>query len=268
MTAKQLASLLNEREIMKEITSAEERQAADAGLVVVFGYSDDNMEFRGAINDEVSCFDGGTAYVTKDGLFFEPNVCHKSACPHYAAAKNTTKSIKAVWHDEGAPYWTFETDIPHETFDIYEDGEVFCVGIVFSKENLALIDPYEGLKSKYIVQKSDTGETVDGCFVLRPDKDSAAVVALRAYARATDNEALAADIIKWVGVEKNEPLGLEQISNMGGKPYWHVGLQDNSSPSHWAILPDHVAKCPQDYFYGKHWLAYRYELKGGGSIGD
>lgn len=67
------------------------------------------------------------------------------------------------------------------------------------QETLAPIDPYEGLKRKYIVRKSDTGEIVNGCFVLRPDKDSAAVAALRAYSAATDNEALAADIIKWVG---------------------------------------------------------------------
>jgi hypothetical protein len=36
-----------------EINKAEERQAKDAGLVVVFGYSDDGVELRGAIHDEV-----------------------------------------------------------------------------------------------------------------------------------------------------------------------------------------------------------------------
>ena len=33
-------------------------------------------------------------------------------------------------------WWSYETDIPHETFNIYEDGEVWCVGIVFSVEDL------------------------------------------------------------------------------------------------------------------------------------
>ena len=64
-------------------------------------------------------------------------------------------------------------------------------------------------------------------------------------------------------IEPNPPLTLEELREMDGKPYWHVGLQDNSPPPHWAILPDHVAKCPQDYFYGKYWLAYRYELEEG-----
>lgn len=85
---------------------------------------------------------------------------------------------------------------------------------------LAPIDAYEGLKRKYIVRKSDTGEAVDGSFVLRPDKDTAAVVALRAYARATDNETLAADIIKWVGAEESDPLTLEDLKGMDGEPVW------------------------------------------------
>lgn len=135
MNAKELASLLNGREIMEEVTTDEERQAAEAGLVVVFGYSDDNMEFRGAINDEVGCFDGGTAYVTKNGLYDEAE-CGIEDCPHCAAERKAATPIEAVWHDEGDPCWTYETDIPHETFEVYEDGEVWCVGIVFSMGDL------------------------------------------------------------------------------------------------------------------------------------
>ena len=47
--------------------------------------------------------------------------------------------------------------------------------------------------------KVDTGERIENCFVLRPDKDHAAVEALRAYAEATDNKTLADDIYNWVG---------------------------------------------------------------------
>lgn len=64
---------------------------------------------------------------------------------------------------------------------------------------LSPIDAYQGLKRKYLVFKSDTGEMVENCFVLRPGNDPAAVEALRAYARATDNAALSADIFNWVG---------------------------------------------------------------------
>lgn len=135
MNAKELASLLNGREIMKEITADEEKQAADAGLVVVFGYSDDNMEFVGAIYDEVGSYEGGIAYLTKDGILHEPD-CGDDGCQYLSAARSAAKAIEAVWHDEGGPCWTFRTDIPHETFNIYEDGELWCVGIVFSMEDL------------------------------------------------------------------------------------------------------------------------------------
>lgn len=136
MTAKELSEMLSGREYGMEITKDEERQAADAGLVVAYGYSDDNVELRGAIDEEIGAYEGTTIYVNKDGLLFEPDICHKSSCPHYKAAKRTAKAITAVWHDDSGPCWTFETDIPHETFNIYEDGELFCVGIVLSVEDL------------------------------------------------------------------------------------------------------------------------------------
>lgn len=44
----------------------------------------------------------------------------------------------------------------------------------------------EGLKVKYNVFKVEDGGIVNNCFVLRPDKDPAAVDALRAYAASTD----------------------------------------------------------------------------------
>ena len=138
MTAKELAATLNGREIMNEITSAEARQAADAGLVVVFGYSDDNVELRGAIDSEVGAYEGAVIHITAAGLLEEPacDTAEDCTCPYFAAAKSTAKTIEAIWHDEDGPCWTYETDIPHETFDIYEDGEVWCVGIVFSMEHL------------------------------------------------------------------------------------------------------------------------------------
>lgn len=61
-----------------------------------------------------------------------------------------------------------------------------------------------GLYDKYAVFRNKDGSPVTNCFILRPDKDPAAVAALRAYAQATDNAKLAADIYKWVGTEPKE----------------------------------------------------------------
>ena len=138
MTAKELAAMLSGREVGNEITDAETQQAADAGLVVVYGYSDDCVEMRGAIDVGAGAFDGTTVYLTADGFLDEPS-CSRAedcTCPYFAKVRQTAKTIEAVWHNFGSPCWTFKTDIPHETFDIYEDGEVWCVGIVFSMEDL------------------------------------------------------------------------------------------------------------------------------------
>lgn len=55
----------------------------------------------------------------------------------------------------------------------------------------------------------------------------------------------------------NEPLTLEELREMGGQPYWHVGLREESSPPHWNILDPFYAKHIKDYRYGENWLAYR-----------
>lgn len=100
-----------------------------AGLVAVFGASDDLMEFRGAIDDEVGCYGGGTAYITSDGLF-EPS-CDNDDCPHEKRLREMAQTIDAIFGEKGFTFY-YETDIPHETFIINEDGEPYCQGIVFA----------------------------------------------------------------------------------------------------------------------------------------
>lgn len=137
MTAKELAIALTGREVGEEVEWGEEQDIKDAGLVAVYGYSDDNVEFSGAINDEVRAYNGTTIYLTPNGVLQEPD-CDREDCPYFAKEREKAKTIKAVWHNEGSPCWTFETDIPHETFTIMENGEPFCVGIVFSMEDLGV----------------------------------------------------------------------------------------------------------------------------------
>jgi len=132
------AEMLSGREYGMEISREEAQAAKEAGLVVVYGYSDDCMELRGAIDAETGAYEGTTIYIGKDGLVDDPTCSDAEycTCPYFVAVKNTAKAIKAVWHDEGGPCWTFETDIPHETFTLIEDDEPWCIGIVFSMEHL------------------------------------------------------------------------------------------------------------------------------------
>jgi len=75
-------------------------------------------------------------------------------------------------------------------------------------------DGKRGLYSKYKVTKAD-GTPLDGdCFVLRPDRDEAAISALEAYADATNNENLAADIREWLQTPRRPRLTEEQVAQL------------------------------------------------------
>lgn len=134
MNAKDLAKLLDGREYGREVSRDEAQAANAAGLVVVFGASDDLMEFRGAINDEIDAYDGGTAYLTADGLL--SNDCENDECPHFEKLKEKATTIEALWCEEEGLSWSYRTSIPHETFEVIEDGDLYCKGIVFALADL------------------------------------------------------------------------------------------------------------------------------------
>lgn len=58
---------------------------------------------------------------------------------------------------------------------------------------------------------------------------------------------------------KMAPLTLEQLREMANQPYWHVGLREDSGAPHWSILDPLLAYHPEDYDYGKTWIAYAYQ---------
>lgn len=62
-------------------------------------------------------------------------------------------------------------------------------------------------------------------------------------------------------VQPNDPLTEAEMKEMGGEPYWHVGLQKDSHPPHWSILDPYYAKNIKDYGYGVRWIGYRRKLR-------
>lgn len=128
MHSSELANLLNGREYREEITKDEEALAKYNGLVVVFGASDDLMEFRGAIHDELGAYDGTTAYLTNQGLL--TNDCESDDCPHYAKIKASANTIDAIFDSDGYT-WIYKTKIPHSTFEVVEGEDKYGKGIVF-----------------------------------------------------------------------------------------------------------------------------------------
>lgn len=138
MDIHEFAALLNAREYGHEITREEEAQAKDLGFVVVFGYSDDNAEFRGAIHDEVGCWDNTTIYLNKDGIYQGCEHDPHCICKYIRAEKEKCKTIDAVW--DGITGWPWEyvtDDFPYAEFEIFEDGQKYCRGIVFEMKELA-----------------------------------------------------------------------------------------------------------------------------------
>lgn len=135
MTPQEFSVLLHGREYGKEITEAEELEAKRLGLVVVFGYSDDNAEFRGAIDAEAGCYNGGEIRIHRKGLLAShEDPCDCQFCGYQAIAAKCAV-IHAVW-DVGGYAWTYRTEIPHYVFDIMDNGQKFCRGILFHSSEL------------------------------------------------------------------------------------------------------------------------------------
>lgn len=135
MKKEQLAAQLNGREYGNEITTEEENIAHLNELVVVFGYSDDCTEFRGIMYEELGAgeieFTKGCVFKSED----DDEVLEKYGNPV------TFNTIEAIWNprdSQGNIYasWAYKTEIPHVTFDIIEEGELYCRGIVFSINDL------------------------------------------------------------------------------------------------------------------------------------
>lgn len=111
------------REIPDELIT----YAKENGIVIVCGASDDLCELEGALHDEFGCYNGGTGYLDEEG-----NICEE------VKAGNTYKRITAIWCGDGDDgfTWTYNTDIPHEDFEMFDEEEKYCRGFVFYLDSL------------------------------------------------------------------------------------------------------------------------------------
>lgn len=126
-TPEGFAAEFNGRSYGNEIHPAEELALKAAGMVAVFGYSDDCTEFRGAIRDEVGL---GELRITAKGKILEEDALEalESLVADGTIEKPVLGLIKA---SHGSMGHTYLTEIPHASFDVIEDDIVTCRGIVF-----------------------------------------------------------------------------------------------------------------------------------------
>lgn len=101
-------------------------EAKDNGIVIIYGASDDLCELDGALYDEFDCYNGGTAYLNATGDIMSS---YEPGC----------KYITAKWcaKDSDGFAWTYATDISHENFEMFDEGDKYCRGFVFFLKELA-----------------------------------------------------------------------------------------------------------------------------------
>jgi hypothetical protein len=138
LNVQELAEKLNGCEYGNEVSKKLEAQARRNGLVIVFGASDDLVEFRGAIFDEQPAFDREKMFVDCDGVVGCPH-CDADDCIYVIKRMASARAITTLWRADGNICWTYQTNIPHATFNVIEKDRVYCRGIVFSIDDVGEI---------------------------------------------------------------------------------------------------------------------------------
>jgi hypothetical protein len=141
MTVKEWAGKLNGIEYPADELDRFSKEMAEDGIIAAYGASDDLLEFCGVINDEVGAWDGTTVKIAagEDGelkIFNEEE--NRETAEFNKMQIACMKKIVAIWcpHDEHNKAWASwhitAPDIePFYYFDIMEDGELFCRGLLF-----------------------------------------------------------------------------------------------------------------------------------------
>ena len=155
MNKKELAELLNNSNYYDDLcnkVSKLSKDAKESKLVIVYGVSDDLLEFGGAIDDEIGAYNGTTAMIikTKKGIKFldedgddgdwigqRSDKSFLTYTDDYTGYEFPITEIKAEWSpDDIDCSWRISTKLPHETFNVMEDEELFCIGIVFDFDDI------------------------------------------------------------------------------------------------------------------------------------
>lgn len=137
MTKEELAVQLTGHEYRQEISKTLEAEAKKSGLVVVFGASGGLLEMRGAWQETYDMCGGDELLLTQKGVWNEEACSDK--CIHFRSAYQEAyrhgQLLEALWNEDGYS-WAYRTTVPHVTFEIVDEGEKYCRGIVFAVADL------------------------------------------------------------------------------------------------------------------------------------
>lgn len=133
-----LVELIGEIEYGDDIPAAANQLAETIGAAIIYGYSDDGVIADGVVEDQGSAYEGNTLWLDRKGFlpinedltFEDDGPTSIDKCRELVKRFDSAVKVKAIWHDSGVA-WTYEFEGEHRTFEIKEDGEVWCKGIVF-----------------------------------------------------------------------------------------------------------------------------------------
>ena len=135
MTLKEIAEMMGDQQYDREFMNGQRESLGEMGIVAVYGGVGDVMILDGALLDDKYGLGDGIVHLNRDGIFVSE--CEDEYCPYAAKEIEKCKTITAVWHGEDSrPRWTYKIDIPHESFNVYMSGKVYCEGIMFWLEDL------------------------------------------------------------------------------------------------------------------------------------
>jgi len=123
ITLKEFATMLHGRDCQPNLTTDELLLAQKRGFVVVYGDSDDRVEFEGAIRAE-----GHTNPLAKDisagvlALSEDGELLDEDSELYAEYIKENRNVIKVFYCNKNGLNWAFESDFPHETFLTYDGG--------------------------------------------------------------------------------------------------------------------------------------------------
>lgn len=157
-----LAKRLNGMQYGSHIPAETLDYAKDSGLVIVTGYSDDNVEFEGAFREEVGAYDGVVIMADRDGVIMGHD-CGCEHCKEIERGVNAPFKIDAQWSQNGYS-WYIETNIPNAAyFDVMEDDDKFCRGMVFALADLKEVVPV--ISTEQDLKTIEAMQTYGGSFV-------------------------------------------------------------------------------------------------------
>lgn len=127
LTKEYVALIINGRQYRDEIPN-ELREHKDFKKFVICHFSsDDNFVVDGHNIDEAGMYDGGTAYFSKNGLISEFDDEDESII---------TQHYLTVHTDSRADGFIMSSEIPNASFNINEDDDRYCKGLVFDFSEL------------------------------------------------------------------------------------------------------------------------------------